>query len=601
MPHEILLTAILVSLPANAAEERGKQMKFIGKYLLRHPGRFLLSCLLASSFALAELGIPTIFGWMTDAGIEASSRSVLQTGLWLMLGAAILTTAGMLGLAVNSNALSTQMVYEMRQDLFEHVMTFSMPELEKFTISSLITRTSSDAFQIQQFLNNALRGSLMAPVMMIVSIILTLMTSVPLAAIVFSTIPFILGGMIWVFKVTKPLSQKAQESTDAINQILRDDLSGVRVVRSFNRQKTEEKRFAKENAVFTALNKKLFKITMLTDPLFFLLMNLANLAIYFLAAVMISRDQMQIGQLIVFSEYLFHCMMSVLVVCSILMQVPRVAVCANRMQEVIEQKPVLGQSGTEIMGPIETLEFDNVSFHYPDARAANLEGVSFQARRGQKIAVVGATGSGKSTLVRLLCRFYDPGSGSIRINGKDLRDYDPKSFHQHAALISQKAHLFSGTIEDNITFGNPDASKEQIEKAMEISQSAHFIAQKPGGLQEMVSEEGTNLSGGQKQRISIARALASGADLLIFDDSFSALDLQTDARVREALRPLQKDALFVIIAQRISTILDADLILLMDQGRIAAAGTHQELYESSALYREIVSSQMSEQEAGIHG
>lgn len=576
-------------------------MRFIGKYLLRHPGRFLLCCLFASSFALAELGIPTIFGWMTDAGVEADNPSILAYGLWLMLGAAVLTTIGMLGLAVHANALTTQIVYEMRQDLFEHVMTFSMPELEKFTIASLITRTSSDAFQIQQFLNSALRGSLMAPVMMIVSVILTLMTSVPLAAIVISTIPFILGGMIWCFKITKPLSRKAQESTDAINQILRDDLSGIRVVRSFNRQKTEEKRFEKENAVFAALNKKLYKITMLTDPLFFLLMNLANLGIYFLAAYMISRDQMQIGQLIVFSEYLFHCMMSVLVVCSIGMQVPRVAVCASRIQEVIEQKPALDQSGKEIMGPIETLEFDNVSFHYPDACASNLEGVSFKARRGQKIAIVGATGSGKSTLVRLLCRFYDPESGSIRINGKDLRDYDAKCFHQHASLISQKAHLFSGTIADNIAFGNPDASRAQIEKAMEISQSAHFIAQKPGGLQEIVSEEGANLSGGQKQRISIARALASQADLLIFDDSFSALDLQTDARLREALQPLQKDALFVIIAQRISTILDADLILLMDQGRIAAAGTHKELYKNSALYREIVSSQMSEQEADVHG
>lgn len=576
-------------------------MKLIFQYLKGHKLLFLLNVLCAGSFAFAELGIPTIFGNMVDSGIEAGNTSALWGGFRLILLVALISGAGMIMLSYVSTRLSTTIVYEIRKSLFEHVMKFSVAELDHFTVASLITRTNTDCYQILQFCNTLFRAALLAPVMLCVSIWLIVQTSFSLSWIILGTIPIIIAGAVFVFRLASPLSSRQQKLTDRINEILREDITGVRVVRSFNREETEEKRFDVENQEFRKATSTLFKIMNLTDPLFFFVMNLAAMLIYYTASLAISHGTMQIGQLLMFVEYLFHCMMSILVVCSIFMVYPMAAISSKRILEVLDTPPSVYSCGNKPLEKIQSVEFDDVSFAYPQSSTHSLSNISFKAQAGQRVAIIGATGSGKSTIARLLCRFYDPQQGSIRINGCDIREYSLDSLRKKVAMVSQKAHMFSGTIKDNILFSNPDASDKDLEKAIAISQSGSFIEQRAQGLDDWISEEGSNLSGGQKQRLSIARAVAANAGLYILDDSFSALDLMTDAKLRKALEPLQDDALFLIVAQRISSIAGCDQILVLDKGRIAAAGTHQQLLAESDLYRQIVLSQMSEQEAMRYG
>lgn len=573
-------------------------MKLMLRYLWKHKWLFLLNFICSFGFAAAELGIPTILGTMVDRGIEQSNPSALYTGFGQILLVAFAGTIGMIVMGIVSSRLSTSIVYEIRRDLFNHASTFSVAELDHFGVSSMITRTGSDAYQILMFLNAVLKSSLIAPVMLAVSVFLVVQTSLPLSMYVLGTIPAILLGVIFVFKVAGPLSEKQQKSIDQINEILRENMSGIRVIRAFNNQKKEEKRFAKENQNYRSISEKLFKLMNLTDPAFFFLMNIASMLIYWNASRLIDQGALQIGQLMMFVEYLFHCMMSVLVLCMVFMMYPRASVSAKRIQEVLDTKPSIQTEGAgENPGEIETLEFRDVCFAYPGSEKHSLKDISFSVRRGQKIAVIGATGSGKSSLIRLINRFYDPGCGTILVNGKPIGEYDLHALRDQIAMVSQKAHMFAGTIEDNIRFGNRSASGERISNAVRIAQAETFIQERENGLSDWISEEGTNLSGGQKQRLSIARAIASDPSLLILDDSFSALDLKTDSKLRKALEPLREKSIFLIVAQRITSIMDADLILVLDHGRIAASGTHSELYRNSELYREIVLSQMSEQEA----
>ncbi len=573
-------------------------MKLMLKYLFRHKVLFCLNMICAFGFAVVELGIPTIFGNMVDLGVEKANPAAIYSGFGQILVVAIIGTIGMLSLAYVSSRLSTTIVYEIRKDLFEHAMSFSAAELDHFGVSSMITRTGSDAYQILMFLNTLLKSSLISPIMLLVSVILIIQTSLPLSFIVLGTIPFILIGVIIVFRIAGPLSQKQQTSLDQINEILRENMSGIRVIRAFNNQVTEEKRFTAENRQYMSVTSRLFKLMNMTDPMFFFLMNIASMMIYYTAAVLLGNEQLQLGQLLMFVEYLFHCMMSVLVLCMVFMMYPRASVSAKRIQEVLETKPsIFSEKSLQNLGRIDSIEFDHVGFRYPGNEQHTLKNISFSAKTGQKIAVVGSTGSGKSSLIRLINRFYDANEGQIRINGTPIEEYDLQVLRNQISMVSQKAHMFSGSVEDNIRFGNRQADNDDILEAIEIAQASDFIAERENGLLDEISEEGTNLSGGQKQRLSIARAIISNASFFILDDSFSALDLKTDASLRKALEPLRQNSIFLVVAQRISSILDADLILVLDHGEIQAMGTHQELYKNSPLYREIVLSQMSEMEA----
>ena len=469
--------------------------------------------------------------------------------------------------------------------------------MNEFGVSSLITRTNNDAFQIMTFLNVILRTALLTPVMIFVSFTLTIRSNFNLSLIIASTVPVIVLGVFLVGKFSSPISERQQASLDRLNRIFRENLTGIRVIRSFNNDAYESERFDKENRYFMKQSRSLFKLMSSTEPIFFFVMNLAALAIYYVAAGMINANTLQVGMLIAFMEYLFHAMLSVMLFCTVFMMYPRAAVSARRIQAVFDSSSmILDPENPQDLTDIESLVFDDVTFVYPDGEEPVLEHISFEVKKGETIAFIGSTGSGKSTLIGLVPRFYDVSDGSIRINGKDIREYSLQDLRSKIGYVSQKAFLFRGSIADNIRFGKKDASQEEIEHASKVAQAYDFIQEKPDQFEERIVEGATNVSGGQKQRLSITRALVRHPQIYIYDDSFSALDFATDARLRKALKPEVKDAVMMIVAQRVSTIMDADHILVLNEGKVAGYGTHKELLENCSIYREIALSQLSEKE-----
>ena len=469
--------------------------------------------------------------------------------------------------------------------------------MNEFGVSSLITRTNNDAFQIMTFLNVILRTALLTPVMIVVSFTLTIRSNFDLSLIIASTVPVIVLGVFLVGKFSQPISERQQASLDRLNRIFRENLTGIRVIRSFNNDAYESERFDQENRFFMKQSRSLFKLMSSTEPIFFFVMNLAALAIYYVAAGMINANTLQVGMLIAFMEYLFHAMLSVMLFCTVFMMYPRAAVSARRIQAIFDSNSmILDPQAPQELSDIESLTFDDVTFVYPDGEESVLEHISFEVKKGETIAFIGSTGSGKSTLIGLVPRFYDVSAGSIRINGIDIRNYSLQNLRSKIGYVSQKAFLFRGSIADNIRFGKKTATKEEIEHAAKVAQAYDFIQEKPEQFEERIVEGATNVSGGQKQRLSITRALVRHPQIYIYDDSFSALDFATDARLRKALKPEVKDAIMMIVAQRVSTIMDADHILVLNEGKVAGYGTHQELLDSCAIYREIALSQLSEKE-----
>lgn len=363
------------------------------------------------------------------------------------------------------------------------------------------------------------------------------------------------------------------------------------------KKKNEEERFAKENRYYQRESSKLFKLMSCTEPTFFLLMNIAVMTVYFVSCSMLSAQTISIGDLIAFVEYIFHVMMSVLLFCMVFMMYPRANVSAKRIQAVLDtNSSIIEKENAYACDSIESLAFDHVSFSYPDGEEAVLSDISFTCKKGEKIAVIGSTGSGKSSLVKLMTRLYDATKGQVLINGKDIKEYQLNSLRNQIGYVAQKAHLFKGSIKENISFGKPDATMDEIEEAAKIAQAKEFIEVRDHQYEDEISEDGTNVSGGQKQRLSIARAIIMDPSLYIYDDSFSALDFKTDATLREALKPKVKDAIFFVVAQRISTIMDADMILVLNEGKLVGKGTHKELMNTCKIYQEIALSQLSRKE-----
>ena len=572
-------------------------MKLILRYLKKYKLLFLIDAISVFGFALVELGIPTLISRMIDQGVNTKDTSFLWSNWALMSIISIVGVCGTVILGYCSTRISTNVTRDIRNDVFEHAMTFSSAEMDKFGVSSMITRTNNDAYQIMLFLNVILRMALMTPVMMIVSIMLIVRISLPLSYIVLLTIPFILIGVFAVAKVSEPISENQQNSIDRINKILREHITGIRVIRSFNKEKNEEERFAKENRYYQRESSKLFKLMSCTEPTFFLLMNIAVMAVYFVSCSMLSAQTISIGDLIAFVEYIFHVMMSVLLFCMVFMMYPRANVSAKRIQAVLDtNSSIIEKENAYVCDLIESLAFDHVSFSYPDGEEAVLSDISFTCKKGEKIAVIGSTGSGKSSLVKLMTRLYDATKGQVLINGKDIKEYQLNSLRNQIGYVAQKAHLFKGSIKENISFGKPDATKDEIEEAAKIAQAKEFIEVRDHQYEDEISEDGTNVSGGQKQRLSIARAIIMDPSLYIYDDSFSALDFKTDATLREALKPKVKDAIFFVVAQRISTIMDADMILVLNDGKLVGKGTHKELMNTCKIYQEIALSQLSRKE-----
>lgn len=572
-------------------------MKLIIHYLKNYKKMFLLNTISVLGFALVELGIPTVVAAMIDNGVNRGDPAYI----WRMgLVIAVIAFAGVAGtilLGYCCAYLSTSVTRDIRNDIFRKTQEFSHSEFHEFGIASLITRTGNDAFQIQMFMNVLLRTALMTPVMMAGSIFLVLRASFNLSIVILATIPLIVGGVILVARISEPISEKQQASLEDINRISKENLSGIRVIRAFTNDNYEKQRFDGANSGYMGYSKKLFKLMSVTQPVFFLLMNLAGMTIYWIASIMISHGTLQIGELVAFMDYLFHVMFSIMLFCLVFMMYPKAAVSAGRIQKILDTSPSIKDpvSDAVVAGGIDEITFDHVDFVYPDGEEAVLKNVSFSVKKGETIAFIGSTGSGKSTLINLIPRAYDVSAGHVLMNGIDVREYDLDSLRRAIGFIPQKAMLFSGTIADNLRYGKEDATMEELIRAAKTAQAYDFIMEK-GGFEEPITESATNVSGGQRQRLSIARALIRRPDVYVFDDSFSALDFKTDAKLRKMLKKETGDAIVMIVAQRISSIMDADRIVVLNEGSVVGTGTHKELLQECRIYREIALSQLSEEE-----
>ena len=522
-------------------------MRLIFHYMNQYKKYLFLNLVGVCSFALVELGIPTILAQMINNGVMTGDRNyIYKMGLLLLL-VAVAGALGSILLGYCSAQISTAITRDIRNDVFRKVQSFSPSEMNQFGVSSLIIRTNNDAFQIQMFVNVLLRTAMLTPMMILFSFTLTFATSVRLSMVILATLPVILLGVLWVTRIAEPISQKQQEKLDEMNRISRENLTGIRVIRAFNNDSYEQKRFQASNDGYAGYSKKVFRLMMLTQPVFFFLMNLAILVIFWIAGNLIQAGSLQVGDLVAFQDYVFHAMFSTMLFCTVLVMYPKTAVSARRISEVLDTESIIKDQASvvgcneEIKGEKESgLEFDHVTFVYPDGEEAVLKDVSFQVRPGETIAFIGSTGSGKSTLINLIPRFYDVTSGEIRLNGKNLEDYTLEELRDRIGFIPQKANLFSGTIRKNLSYGKQEASDEELYEALRTAQGYDFVVNQKDGLDTVITEGGSNFSGGQKQRLSIARALVRKPDIYVFDDSFSALDFATDAKLRKALKPVTR-------------------------------------------------------------
>ncbi|HAP5392849.1 TPA: multidrug efflux ABC transporter subunit EfrA [Enterococcus faecalis] len=573
-------------------------MKLMWRYTMRYKKLLFADFICVFGFILIELGLPTILARMIDKGIIPRDMDyIYQQGIWMVvitiIGVAMNILLGYFGARITTN-----IVRDIRDDLFEKIQTFSHSEYESIGVSSLITRTTNDAYQIMLFMGNILRLGFMTPVMFIATLYMVMRTSPSLGMYVLGALPFLLLAVVGIARLSEPLSKKQQKNLDGINGILRENLSGLRVIRAFVNEKFEESRFNKVNETYTKSSKSLFRLMAAAQPGFFFLFNIVMVLIIWSGTVQISHGDLEVGNLIAFIEYIFHALFSFMLFASVFMMYPRAAVSASRIQEALDMEPAI----REEEGLTETatkgyLEFKNVTFAYPGhAESPVIRNVSFKASPGETVAFIGSTGSGKSTLIQLIPRFYDVSEGEILIDGVNVKEYKLSALRNKIGYIPQKALLFTGTIADNLRYGKEDATLEEMERAIDIAQATEFVSQKPQGYDEPLSEGGTNFSGGQKQRLAIARAIIRNPEIYIFDDSFSALDYQTDANLRARLKKETTESTVLIVAQRVGTIMHADRIVVLNEGDVVGIGTHRELLETCPIYYDIAASQLSEEE-----
>lgn len=570
-------------------------MLYIWSYLKKYPKWLALNLFSAVLFVIVNLGLPTILARMIDEGINPRDVDRLYFWGWVMFAIILLGILGRIILSYAVGQLTTTMVRDMRNDLYAKLQEYSHHEYEQIGVSSLVTRLTSDAFVLMQFADSMLKMGVITPLMMVSSVLLILTTSPSLAWIVAVSVPF-LAVVVWYVAVkTRPLSEKQQKTLDHLNQFARENLTGLRVIRAFAREEFQEDKFAAENEVYAENSNKLFKLTGLTEPLFVQIIIAMIVAIVWFALDPLHDGSLKIGDLVAFIEYSFHALLSFLFLANLFTMYPRTAVSSRRLKEIMDMPISIdpNENGVTETASRGYLEFDNVTFAYPgETESPVLHNISFQAKPGETIAFIGSTGSGKSSLVQLIPRFYDVTLGKILVDGVDVRDYNLKALRQKIGFIPQKALLFTRTIAENLRYGKEDASVQELEQAAEISQAKEFIDSREERFDTHLAEGGSNLSGGQKQRLSIARAVVKDPDVFIFDDSFSALDYKTDATLRKRLKEVTGDATVLIVAQRVGTIMDADQIIVLDQGEIVGRGTHDELMESNEIYREIANSQL---------
>lgn len=575
-------------------------MKCVFKELGRFKRDLFIIVLTVIGTTLCTLGLPSLMTVLIDRAIPEGNKLLVFEIFGIML---LLVAAGIVCGVITSHTsakVSMGVGRNLRSKIFTKVQYFSQTEIDRFSASSLITRTNNDINQVQNFLNQCLRIAIQAPVMCICGIILAISSSPSLSGVLVVSIPLMAIVLTIIGKIAIPVSQSIQKKIDRINLVMREKLTGVRVIRAFGTAEFESKKFDEINKDYSKSNMKLQRTTNSVLPLLTIIISFTAAMVMLMAANQYVNKGVDytVGEVMAIIQYIMQIMMAVIMLTLVFLLLPRAATSAARAQEVLETEPVIENKPETKNNTAQQgyLTFKNVSFTYPGADVPAIKGLSFEAKPGETTAIIGGTGMGKSTIVNLIPRLYDVTEGQVLVDGVDVRDYDTEVLRKKIGFVPQKAVLFSGTIDSNIAFGDENADEDRIEEAVKIAQSYDFIMKKEEGFDSPISQGGTNVSGGQRQRLAIARAVVRKPEIYVFDDSFSALDFKTDKALRDALKKETDNATVVIVAQRISTIMDADRIIVVEKGEVVGMGTHDELLTSCEVYQEIVNSQMSKED-----
>ncbi|MCA0337788.1 MAG: ABC transporter ATP-binding protein/permease [Actinobacteria bacterium] len=573
--------------------------KLIRSHLGPYAGAVTAVVVLQLVATITSLYLPSLNGQIIDEGVAKGDTGFILRAGAIMLGVSLVNIVATVGVARNAAATSASVARDLRSEVFERVGTFSAQEVSRFGAPTLISRNTNDVQQVQIVLNMGLMFMSSIPVMMIGGIIMALREDVGLSWLVAVAVPLlgvIVGSIVWRML---PWFRRMQESVDTVNRILREQITGIRVVRAFVRERFEEARFDEANRTYTGTALAVGRLFALVFPLVMLVFNAASVAVLWFGAHRVDAGEMQVGALTAFMTYLMQILMSVMFGVMMSMMIPRAAVSAGRIGEVLETESSVHGPAQPVALPsgAPTVEFRSVDFTYPGAEQPILSDVSLVARPGEVTAIIGSTGSGKTTLIDLVPRLYDVTDGALCIGGTDIRDLALGDLWSLIGLVPQKPFLFSGTVASNLRYGDPGATDEQLWEALRVAQAADFVEAMDGGLEASISQGGTNVSGGQRQRLAIARALVRRPRIYLFDDSFSALDVATDARLRSALRPWTAESVVIVVAQRVTSIMEADQIVVLEDGRIVGTGRHEELLVTCPTYAEIVQSQALQEDA----
>lgn len=547
--------------------------------------------------SMADLFLPTLMADIIDNGVVTGDVAYIwRIGGWMLLVSAVGAIAA-IATSFYSSRAAMGMGRDVRRQVFTHVEQFSLQEFDQLGTASLITRTTNDITQVQQVVLVLLRMVASAPIMLVGGLIMAISQDAKLSLVIIGAMPVLFFSILLILKKGIPLFTEVQKRLDRLNLVFRENLTGIRVIRAFTREEAEKARLERANRELTDVSIRVNKIMAFLMPVMMLVMNLTVVAIIWFGGIRINNGAMQIGDLMAFIQYVMLIMFALVMASMMFIMVPRAAVSAKRINEVLAMRPAFEDLGTGTADREPgTLEFEGVSFSYPGAEEPVLSDISFRANAGETTAIIGGTGSGKSTLINLIPRFYEVSEGTIRVNGVDIREAPQNEVRSKIGIVPQKSVLFSGTVAENIRFGKPGANEADVEHAARVAQADEFIQRLDDGYATYVEQGGANLSGGQKQRLAIARALIRKPDIYIFDDSFSALDFKTDSRLRAALEAETERATVLLVGQRVSTMKTADRIIVLEKGRIAGMGTHEELLKNNKVYREIAESQLSEEE-----
>ncbi|SFG76612.1 ABC transporter ATP-binding protein [Sporolactobacillus nakayamae] len=572
----------------------------LARYMRPYLWPALFSVIFVFLQSLANLYLPTLMADIVDTGVvKGDLPYIYKMGAYMLL---VTLAAGVLTVLANylASKVAAGFGRDVRNKMFSHVETFSLKEFDQVGTSSLITRTTNDIAQIEQVYMMILKMMTMAPLMCIGGIIMAISKDAKLSLVLVVALPLLIISISVLARKGMPYFKAIQKKMDRLNLILREELTGIRVIRSFNRTKHEVQRFDEANKDITQTSIRINQIMSAAMPLMMLIMNLSMVAIVWFGGLRINSGSMQVGDLMAFIQYAMQIMFSVLMGAMMFIMIPRAQISATRVNEVLDIQPDIQdtkRNGSEKIDENEQgVEFQNVTFSYPGAEKPALSDISFTAQVGETTAIIGGTGTGKSTLLNLIPRYFDATHGSVRINGADVKTFSLDKLRRMIGYVPQKSVLFTGTVADNIRYGNERATDEEIEEAARTAQADDFIREMEEGYDSVIAQGGKNISGGQKQRLAIARALARQAEVYLLDDSFSALDYRTDARLMSALGRVTQSAALIIVAQRVSTVLHADKIIVLDDGRIVGMGTHDQLIKTCAVYKEIVDSQLDKEE-----